>query len=127
VKTHLSDVDIEAYRSRSATPDKLLAMNDHLFECDQCLRLCDSPDKVGRTYEAFRKFLETEARWKEHLDFEQLEGFVDGTTGADTTRQVLAHIADCAECRSGIRDLKAIRERIESHSGSKPLQAKRTL
>jgi hypothetical protein len=125
VKMHLSELDIEAYRSRSAAPERLLAMNDHLFKCDQCLRMLDSPSAVARAYRAFRKFLSPEPRWQEHLDYEQLERFVDGTASADTTRQVLAHIADCAECRGSIRDLRELKERIESQAGTELLAVKR--
>jgi anti-sigma factor RsiW len=120
VEKHLSDIELEAYRSRSATPEQFLAINDHLNACDQCRREFDSPDKVKRTYEAFRKTLRHQAAWPEHLTFVQLEGFVDGTASADTIRQVLSHMAECPECRDEIRDLKGLKDRTVSQKGSKP-------
>jgi hypothetical protein len=125
VNRHLSNIEIEAYRSRSASPEQLLAINDHLFECDRCFRLFDSPDKVGRTYEAFKKIISPGAvRWHKHLDYDQLEGYVDGTLDADGRRFVLAHIEDCEECRSDIRDMAAIKERIKPQADSQPMPAK---
>ena len=61
---------MEAYRNRTASPEQLLAINDHIFECDQCFRLVDSPEKVRAAYEAVNKYV---LLGVEHLDYDQVE------------------------------------------------------
>lgn len=125
MKTHLSDEDVEAYRNKTASPERLVAMNDHIFECAQCFQLLDSPDRIGQAYEALREFFEPRPSWPEHLDYEQLESFVNGTAGAETTRLVTSHMAECQECREDIRDLKAMKDQIDAEADIQPETAKR--
>ena len=72
-------------------------MNDHIFECDQCSRLFDSPGKVRATYEWCKKTLnEEELLGTEHLEYEQLVGYVDA--GAPELRRLAVIEGRTAAC-----------------------------
>jgi len=43
-----------------------------------------------------------------HLTEERLNGFADGTLPERERREAAAHLADCAECRAGVADVRAV-------------------
>ena len=102
---------MEAYRNRTASPEQLLAINDHIFECDQCFRLVDSPEKVRAAYEAVNKYV---LLGVEHLDYDQVEGYVDGTLDVEKRESVAVHIEDCKECAREVRVIAELKARIEA-------------
>jgi len=102
---------MEAYRNRTASPEQLLAINDHIFECDQCFRLVDSPEKVQAAYEAVNKYV---LLGVEHLDYDQVEGYVDGTLDVEKRESVAVHIEDCKECAREVREIAELKARIEA-------------
>ena len=97
MKKHPTETEMEAYRNRTASPEQLLAINDHIFECDQCFRLVDSPEKDQAAYEAINKYL---LLGEEHLDYGQVAGYVDGTLDAEDRVSVSTHIEHCTGCAS---------------------------
>ena len=120
---HLSEIELEAYRRRTASPEELLAFNDHIFECDQCFRLVDSPEKLKAAYEAMTKDLEA-ALLDEHLDYSQVEGYVDGTLDAQDRESVSNHIGDCPQCASLIQEIAALKASIEADVGRTSARSK---
>ena len=124
--THLSDREIEAYRSRTASPEQLLVVNGHIFECDQCYRLLESPDKLRMAYDAMSNdFKAALLYWHEHLDYGQLAGYVDGTLDAKVREPVSAHIEQCEECASEVREFVVLKTRIETEGDSQPAPTNR--
>ena len=114
---HLSGEEIEAYRTRSTSPEKFLEMNDHICSCDQCSRHFESPEKVRKAYDAILKELRVETtHWPEHMAYEQLAGFVDDTLDQTDREAVSAHIEDCTECSSDIKEMRALKARIETEA-----------
>ena len=100
---------MEAYRNRTASPEQLLAINDHIFECDQCFRLVDSPEKVQAAYEAVNKYV---LLGVEHLDYDQVEGYVDGTLDVEKSESVAVHIEDCKECAREVREIAELKDKL---------------
>lgn len=124
--THLSDSEIEAYRSRTASPKQLLAVNGHIFECDQCYRLLESPDKLRMAYDAISHDFKAALLYRhEHLDYGQLAGYVDGTLEAKVRESVSTHIEQCEECASEVREVAALKTRIETEADSQPVPPNR--
>jgi hypothetical protein len=111
VKKHPTETEMDAYRNRTASPEQLLAINDHIFECDQCFRLVDSPEKVQAAYEAANKYV---LLGVEHLDYNQVEGYVDGTLDVEKRESVAVHIKDCKECAREVREIAELKARIEA-------------
>ena len=111
MKKHPTETEMEAYRNRTASPEQLLAINDHIFECDQCFRLVDSPEKVQAAYEAVNKYV---LLGVEHLDYDQVEGYVDGTLDVEKRESVAVHIEDCKECAREVREIAELKARIEA-------------
>ena len=89
----------------------MVAFNDHVFECDQCFRLVDSPEKDQAAYEAINKYL---LLGEEHLDYGQVAGYVDGTLDAEDRGSVSTHIEHCTGCASEVREIAEIKARIDA-------------
>jgi hypothetical protein len=126
VTTHLSDNEIEAYRSRTASPEQLLAVNDHIVECHQCYRLIESPGKLRATHDAIKTDLEAvPLHWHEHLDYGQLAGYVDETLDEKAKASVSVHIEQCVECASELREITTLKSRIKAEVDRQPVLAER--
>lgn len=117
---HLSDIDLEAYRNRTAPPEQLLAINDHLAECDDCYGRSESRDHLlGDVSRAIRRNLEGVLQEQvEHPDYELLTGYVDGTLKEEDYKTLSAHIESCQECRNDAGEMRAVKARIEVESAA---------
>ncbi len=62
MKEHLSDQEMEAYRRRTAPPEQMLAVSDHLGTCDECYRRFGSSAEIRLVYEFFNRDLEAALR-----------------------------------------------------------------
>jgi len=56
-----------------------------------------------------------------HLDYELLEGFVDGTLSGEYRDRVMQHISECVVCRDSAEDLKALKLLMASAKPDKGL------
>ena len=91
---HISGPAIKGYRTRTLAAGDLLAVAEHLASCEPCRRKV-APDGVqGKLAEALRG---------EHLQYEALEGLVNGG------REGLEHVAVCSMCASELDDLRIFR------------------
>lgn len=91
---HISGPAIKGYRTRTLAAGDLLAVAEHLAGCEPCRRKV-APDGVqGKLAEALRG---------EHLQYEALEGLVNGG------REGLEHVAVCSMCASELDDLRIFR------------------
>ncbi len=55
----------------------------------------------------------------EHLEYREMQGYVDGTLDADDRENVLDHLRLCGECRQDVNEMAAIRSRIEKETKSR--------
>jgi Putative zinc-finger len=126
VRTHLSNTEIETYRSRTASPEQLLAVSDHILECAECQRRLESPARLRASYDEIGEDLKATLFYSpEHLDYGQLAGYVDGTLDAKSRESVSAHTDHCVECTSELREIAALKSLIEKEADSQPRRAKR--
>ena len=82
--THPTPDALERYRRRTAAPEELLPIDEHIATCDRC-------------YDAVRV---------DHLTYEQIEAWVDGRRDA----AMRDHLALCELCRNEMKDLAEMRE-----------------
>lgn len=83
----------------------LLAADDHLAECDACRAAAAKLISARSLVSGFQRSLEEGSG--EHLPFEQLAAYVDGSLDSVAFEIAEVHLQDCAACRE---DLEGIRE-----------------
>jgi hypothetical protein len=103
---HLLTDDIKKYLNRRMTPAELLAADDHLAVCDECIQQVRASPyfPAGATD---LDFLRPASGETGHLSYEQLTGYADET--ADSVEREIAelHLTVCRDCQE---DLKGIGE-----------------
>jgi len=110
VTEHLSPVQLEDWRRRRLTPEKLLGADDHLAECAECRRLLELA--LHGDAPALYAELATDAAAGAHLTFEQSADYADGLLVGEERRMVEDHLASCAQCAPLMADLRAFRSEI---------------
>jgi Putative zinc-finger len=108
---HLSEEQIVRYRQRSDPPSELIATDDHLTACAACReRLIASKEWSGTT----QSLGHDNTLRREHLSYEQYEGYLDGNLSQRDRKLVEAHIALCPACTTDLRDLNSFKLEIDS-------------
>lgn len=101
--THVSDEQLDRYRRRVADPSELLLVDEHIASCDRCYALVRADPNV----------VLPAAGADEHLEYEALERYVDGTATPMERELADAHAALCQVCRMELRDLAGMRDAIK--------------
>ena len=89
-------------------PDEFLNVDDHLAECAECRDALAPP--FSRVATTLREGLAGE-----HLPYEQMERYVDGTLGAEDAVLAEAHMDTCAMCAEELDDLRRVAEKASPH------------
>lgn len=109
---HLSASDITQYRRGIvAAPDEMLALDDHLASCGACRALVAEGERVGQVMSSLRAEMQNIiASDADHLSFENLSGYVDGSLDPVEAEMTESHLAVCRDCENEARDLVVFRE-----------------
>ena len=104
---HLSHDYVARYLQRSLSRTERSAADAHLEDCEACQRLVSESPDLQAAFVSFREGLKAQAqRGLTHLEYEQLEAYVDGTM-SDADRQIVeSHAERCGVCRAELRDLQ---------------------
>ena len=124
---HLSTQNVDRYRKLLMSPAELLAVDDHLAECETCCRMLGDPQQLESAFSRVRSELRATAGAKpEHLSYEQMAAFVDGEMTDVDLEIVKSHIEMCAPCTAEVRDLLAFKavlaNETESAVAASPVQ-----
>jgi hypothetical protein len=125
---HFSKEQAENYLRRSMTAAELLAADDHLAQCPSCREHVLSAKGPAQVVGKLRADFRAEGRQKpNHLDYEQLEAYVDDRMD-DVEREIADnHLYVCARCKEELRDLFAFKETLAGaplvESGGRAAQA----
>jgi len=98
---HLSSEQLAAYRGRTLAPAELVAADFHLAICDECRRTLASPEMDAALLRGIG------AAKQQHLSYEQMEGYADGTLGPTEKEFVIAHAGLCTRCARELREFAA--------------------
>ena len=110
---HLTQKQVEDYSRNSLSATELLAVSDHLDECDLCRRRVEAGLNGDSVFfalhdEAFgEKDLSTA-----HLTSDQTAEFVDKNLNGEALQVVTDHLASCEQCALAVEDLRAFRNEI---------------
>ncbi len=108
---HLSVQQIERYCQRALTPAELLEADDHIAACAPCRQ------KLAEAMQTSFSFVRASdiAAKPEHLEYEQLEAYVDSALDEVDREIVESHLELCAECVADVRDLRAFRAMMSTY------------
>jgi len=107
---HLTKEELKSYADRVLRPDDLLAVDDHLDSCPECMRLVEGNNSPGSKSSLVAEILELEEI--EHLTFEQLASYVDKQADKIERSIIELHLNDCDGCRSDVAEMAALRDQI---------------
>ena len=109
---HLSRQIFEEYLNRTLGRDQLLAADLHLGECAGCREQFERLIDMDSLVISISEEIAVDPAYDEHLEYEQLEGYVDGSI-SEVSREIAdVHIADCDLCRGQINDLRELKASI---------------
>lgn len=108
---HLSSQQIEHYCQRALSSAELLEVDDHIAACVPCRQ------RLAEAVQASSSFVRTSdmAAQPEHLEYDQLEAYVDGTLDEVDREIVESHLELCAACVAEARDLRAFRAMLSTY------------
>ena len=126
---HLSEEQIERYRTRQIPPGELFVVDDHISLCTECReRLASASDLrpaflpapshslAGSRDNASTGVGLLAARLGRtdpgHLTYEQMEAFVDGKVSESEGEAVRGHVEFCSLCADELRDLSAFKTEL---------------
>ncbi len=112
---HPSPDALRRYRAGDLPPAELLAVDAHLEGCAECR--AQSHASTGAA-SALRAALASSPAG--HLDYENIEAYVDGTLGADEREAVEAHIGGCQACSEDVGDLRRVRVELSIAADAAP-------
>ena len=104
---HLNSEQLAGYAKRALSPAELIAANDHLAGCEACRQRAGDPEKIEAAFAFLRHDLETQSQLPPaHLEYEQLEAYVDNEMDKAGREIVDSHVDLCRMCRDELRDLR---------------------
>ena len=103
---HITGETAERYRLRLLRPAELLAAQAHAALCEECRARLAGAVMLDASFAKVHADFSGYADEPEHLPYEQLTAFVDGSLD-DVTREIAeSHLAVCAECAGDVDDLR---------------------
>ena len=107
---HLAADQLERYRDRTMSPAELLAADDHLGTCKDCLNRVSAGEAEQSTFSFLRAGLRADAAAEtHHLLYEQLEAYVDGAADDVESEVIESHLGMCPSCGTEVDDLRALK------------------
>jgi anti-sigma factor ChrR (cupin superfamily) len=108
---HLDTHELDLFIGRKLPPDDLLRVAGHVGVCQSCRERITHAEKIGARVESLR----AELSWNEksvehHLNYEQLEAYVDDTLDAVGREIADNHLAVCPPCAREAQELESLRE-----------------
>lgn len=112
---HLTHQELEQYCLQRLETARLLAVTDHLGECDACRRRSEAALRSDAAFFALRAEVFDEAAAatiSAHLTTEQTIDFVDSALTGEALQTVSDHLRRCEACALAVEDLQAFKEQV---------------
>ena len=108
--SHLSEANIKNYLDNTISGDELLAVDDHLSQCDDCT---DALSKAASTTRSSDPAVAVDLSTR-HLDYGSFESIVNGTIDPVEKEIATVHLDRCESCSDELGDLMALRRELIS-------------
>jgi anti-sigma factor RsiW len=109
---HLTQKQVEGYSLRQLPAAELLAVSDHLAECDACRLRLESTFSGDTAFFALHEETFSENGNALHLSAEQTADYVDKHLSGEALQFVNDHLTGCNQCALAVADLRAFRNEI---------------
>ena len=116
----IDKIELERYLQGNIEPDRMLAIDAHICECEKCKSVINSLSALKSTGSNLGAELLT---LRDCPEYEDLSALVDGTLKSDQLKSVQAHANSCELCSNDIayiqqlRSHAALREKISVKPG----------
>jgi hypothetical protein len=113
--SHLSPSDIENFVQGRVAPERLIIIDRHWSECDECFARIGKREQMERMITSMPD-LQSPTNMDPHLSYEQLAGYVDGQID-DVSREIVdVHKTVCESCSTEIDQLLQLRSTLTLES-----------
>jgi len=110
---HLSQKQIEDYSQNRLGGAELLALSDHLGECERCAGRVEAALDVDAAFFAVREeAFALDGNAGAHLTSEQTAEYVDKNLAGDELQFVTDHLSSCEQCAFAVDDVRSFRNQI---------------
>ena len=110
---HLTQKQVEDFSRNQLLATELLAVSDHLDECDLCRRRVEAGLNADGTFLALHDETFTgDDLSTAHLTENQTADYVDKNLSGDALQVVTDHLGSCEQCARTVKDLRAFRNEI---------------
>jgi len=110
---HLTQKQVEDFSRNQLLATELLAVSDHLDECDLCRRRVEAGLNADGTFLALHDETFTgDDLSTAHLTENQTADYVDKNLSGDALQVVTDHLGSCEQCAQAVKDLRAFRNEI---------------
>lgn len=104
---HLTEEELELFRRNKLSPAELLLAGDHIAGCEECRAAAARNAELAEAGASLYSVLTIEPV-AFHLEYEQLEAYVDGRADVDDKTYTAAHLEMCASCRDDVEQLRQL-------------------
>ncbi len=109
---HLTQKQIEDYCQRQLAANELLAVTDHLAECETCQQRVAVAGNGDAAFFDLRSQVFEEAGDLAHLTMQQTAAYVDKDLAGEELQMVEDHLGDCDHCVFAVNDLREFKNEI---------------
>ena len=109
---HLTQKQIEDYSHNNLRPAELLAVSDHLGECERCRQQIETSGNVDAAFFALHAETVAGNGQTAHLTSAQTADYVDKNLAGEQLLVASDHLRGCAHCQLAVEDLLAFRNEI---------------
>lgn len=108
---HLTQKQVEDYSQNNLRATELLAVSDHLGECDACRARVEASLHSDTAFFSLHDETFADAPTT-HLTSDQTAEYVDKNLSGEALQVVIDHLSGCEQCVFAVEDLRAFRNEI---------------
>lgn len=117
---HLTQKQFEDYASQRLQASELLAVSDHLDECEQCRAQIEATLNGEQAFLAMRSEVFDGEQEPAHLTAAQLADHVDNRLAGEALEVVKDHLSRCNHCVLAVADLRAFQNEVATDREYRP-------
>lgn len=117
MSAHLTPEHIQRYHQRALSPPELLALTDHIVQCEPCRQQVSNERRLQSSFSSLQSGLRAAVREASvHVVYAQIADYVDDLSSAAEREKVEKHLRACPSCAEDARDLRAFRALMSTYT-----------